>query len=170
MSEDIARQVARQIEDAFADTPYPGDANIGWDGIDETLRGKHWRDIPLDIIIRDRSEISFLTSAGFRYYLPAFMLAVLRHYQEVDQLSEYVVVSLSPEPQGELPHPNERDLSRWLTERTARFSPAQSSAVLAFLKSYRVLHAADFAESVYSSLLDSALQFWEAKVKDNTTK
>jgi len=64
MSEDFARQVAQQIEAAFADTPYPGDANIGWDGIEDALRGKHWRELSVDVLFQERGELSFLTAAG----------------------------------------------------------------------------------------------------------
>ena len=30
MAQEIRQRVAKQIEEAFADTPYPGDENIGW--------------------------------------------------------------------------------------------------------------------------------------------
>ena len=164
MSEKLVQQVADQIDKAFADTPYPQGEHIGWDGIDDTLRGKHWRDIPLDIIIRERSELSFLTPAGFRFYLPAFMLAALRHYDEVNTLSGYLVASLSPEPQKDLIDPTKPDYTDWLRKRVAPFKLDEAEAVWAFLKSCRLLHAVDFNNSPYGDLLDGALQFWEAKV------
>jgi hypothetical protein len=169
MSEKLAQHIARQIEEAFATTPYPGDDDIGWDGIEDVLRGKHWRELPLDVLYRERGELSFLTATGFRFYLPAFMLGVLRHYDEVDTLSGNLIASLCPDPQSALPDPHKRDTSGWLAQRTAQFSPDETEAVLAFLKSYRTLQPENFDEAVYSVLLDSALQFWEAKAHNNST-
>src|SRR5258706_12502111 len=103
MGEELAQQVARQIAKAFADAPYPGDDDIGWDGIEDTLRGKHWRELPLDVIFRERGELSFLSAAGFRFYLPAFMLGVLKYYDEVDKLSGNLIASLCPNPKRALP-------------------------------------------------------------------
>src|SRR5215203_3227293 len=81
-------QEIQEIQDAFAQRPYPGDDNIalrrsdcpGYEGEEvwEIYRGKDWREIlqagrELDL----SSSLSFLTFEGFVYYLPAFLTLAL---------------------------------------------------------------------------------------------
>ncbi len=98
------------------------------------------------------------------------MLGVLQHYNEVDTLSYNLIAHLCPDPYRGLPDPPKLDLESRLRQRTADFTREEAAAVLAFLKSYQVLHPENFGQGLYRDLLDSALPFWEAKVKDNVDK
>lgn len=76
--------LCREIRTAFALTPYPGDdalcesygeepAEIALD-----LRGVPWQAAHPTLLARCDSALSFLSDAGFRYFLPAFLLADLQ--------------------------------------------------------------------------------------------
>jgi hypothetical protein len=60
------------------------------------LRGKHWKELTIDFIVQHREEIECVTADGFRFYLPAFMLAVLLHWDEVDTLPLNLISALTP--------------------------------------------------------------------------
>jgi hypothetical protein len=45
--------------------------------LEAALRGRHWRDVPRETLYAKRQELPLLTSEGFRFYLPAFLLAAL---------------------------------------------------------------------------------------------
>jgi hypothetical protein len=82
-------ELVAQIERAFAAVPYPGDEHIcqgtaaQFEGSEEAniaavFRGRHWRDVPLEGLARYSATLTFLTPAAFRFYLPAYLLAVIR--------------------------------------------------------------------------------------------
>src|SRR5215203_4936125 len=104
MAEELRQRVAKQIEEAFADTPYPGDDNIGWgcgsegDYLEKAFQGKLWKELSLELILEHRDQLPCTTPEGFRYYLPAWMLTVLFHYEvkRVDILYESLISNLAP--------------------------------------------------------------------------
>jgi hypothetical protein len=80
--------LCREISTAFAATPYPGDnALSGSDQGDEPadnameLRGLKWQSAHPELLARCYSALSFLSDSGFRYFLPAFLLADLLGYE-----------------------------------------------------------------------------------------
>ena len=93
-NEELCEALAQEIEQVFADMPYPGGDNIGREDI-SVFRGD-WRAIPLDVIIAYRGELPFFAIQGFRYYLPAFLVAALRHPVEVDTLLDNLIFNLDP--------------------------------------------------------------------------
>ena len=81
---------AREIEEAFAGRPYPGDGEIalrrpacpGYEGEEvwERFQGRDWREILRTGQAREldlSSSMAFLTLQGFVYYLPAFLTLAL---------------------------------------------------------------------------------------------
>jgi hypothetical protein len=77
----VAALVA-QIRAAFQDTPYPGDDRLcGSSQGDEPagyaleFRGLDWRIIHPDFLSFNYACLSFFSSAGFRYFLPAYLVA-----------------------------------------------------------------------------------------------
>jgi Family of unknown function (DUF6714) len=86
--EELREQVAR----AFSSRPYPGDDDIGehderypdyeGDQLSAFLRGKKWPEVTYESL-RDHYPgdesacLHFMRDAGFRYYLPAFLLMAL---------------------------------------------------------------------------------------------
>jgi hypothetical protein len=79
-------EVIEQIREAFAATPYPGDAFLqgsfeGCEPFDEVrpFVGKtNWRELDATMLDARYSALSFFSEAGFRFFLPAFMIADLR--------------------------------------------------------------------------------------------
>jgi hypothetical protein len=71
----------KAVEAAFANVEYPGDDHIvvktdvvvdDRDTIYDSFKGKHWRDLTMDILIENREHIVFLTPHGYQFFLPAF--------------------------------------------------------------------------------------------------
>jgi hypothetical protein len=80
------RELAEHIERAFEATPYPGDDRIcrTGGGREEPaeyaleFRGLDWKKIHPDFLAQHHAALSFFTGEGFRYYLPAYLIADLR--------------------------------------------------------------------------------------------
>lgn len=165
--EEVSQKIVRQIEEAFADTPYPGDSNIGWgcgwEGkeFERVLRGKHWKELSLEIIFTHRDELPCTTPEGFRFYLPAFMLATLLHYDEIDTLSGNLISSLSPD---------NGDLYEHSLKHLSKFARDEQVAILAFLKSYLKLHPGDYGldSPVYGPILEKGIEFWEQRLQESS--
>ena len=79
MADTLQQRVARQIELAFGDTPYPTEPLVGSDGeaLATALQGQRWQDVSHDILYRFRWDMFLLTPAGFRYFAPAMMRAAI---------------------------------------------------------------------------------------------
>ena len=76
-------ELCREIQVAFAATPYPGDNALCEGGGEEPgeialdLRGVSWQSAHPTLLERCYAALSFLSDAGFRYFLPAFLRADL---------------------------------------------------------------------------------------------
>src|SRR5438270_13812260 len=93
-----SQELARQVETAFSDVPYPGDDAIVplYDNephcdecanLARTFRSKNWQSVPLEILFLERGSLPLFTAEAFRYYLPAFLRAALLHsIKETDTL------------------------------------------------------------------------------------
>jgi Uma2 family endonuclease len=160
--EAIRQQVVKQIEEAFANTPHPGNKRIGVYGysIDYDLLGKHWKEIPLDIIVKQRGELSFLTLEAYRYYIPAFMTATLLHYEEVDTLAGNLISHFSPPAE-------ESGLTDYFLRKNAGFNRGEQKAILTFLESYLLLHPTEYPtdDTVYRPMLDRGIEYWKNRLK-----
>jgi hypothetical protein len=97
----------REVIDAFATRPYPGDDLLRRPERDDTgeieacyrfFRGKHWRDVTLDSILRAKGLDSNLfmpvmSDEAFVYFLPGFLLLSLGprgDFSIADQLETYL--------------------------------------------------------------------------------
>jgi hypothetical protein len=76
--------LCREITTAFAHTPYPGDNRLCGSGVGDEpaemameLRGVQWQSAHPTLLAQCYSALSFLSAEGFRYFLPAFLLADL---------------------------------------------------------------------------------------------
>jgi hypothetical protein len=138
------QELVTQIERAFADVPYPGDdhicrgAGVQVEGSEEAniaavFRGRHWRDVPLEGLARYSATFCFLTPEAFRFYLPAYLLAVIRlSPEEVERvpiagaLEESLIQSLRPATYDPI-------LWDYRHQRIDPLTPDQKTAVQAFL-------------------------------------
>lgn len=80
-------ELIAEITAAFKDEPYPGDATIVYDKtgfhsecikIRDAFKGHRWQEVPDHVLSTERTALSFMRPAGFKYYLPAFMHSWLR--------------------------------------------------------------------------------------------
>ena len=139
-SDEQVELVRRQIEEAFADVRYPGDANLVYDTsghhlecnqIAELFRGKHWRELTLEFLVPNRDSLCFFSPAAYRFYLPAYLLATLADPVEADLMLDSVVNRLT----GPLDIPSpERDA---FLEQVEGFTEKQTRAIVLFLEFLR---------------------------------
>ena len=82
-------ELIERIECAWGNSPRPleGHATSAPDVYDdsaeleEALRGKHWRDVSRDTVYEHRLDLALLSPEGFRFYLPAWLLAALEDWE-----------------------------------------------------------------------------------------
>jgi len=141
---DSAADVARQVEEAFRDVPYPGDDHLtdgsSMEALDvaDFLRGRDWRDLRLDELVTNHASLFFMTPEAVRFYLPAYLTATLLHYNDADQIPGSVMFLLKT------PAASDADAYGRYRARFGNVSPAQRQAIRAFLTWIRDEHAEDF--------------------------
>ena len=132
--------LARLIEAAFSRAPYPGDEDIvspvivggatlrdpEREEVADALRGKNWRHLDKAESARVKQSLASLSPAGFRYFLPAIMLAVLRD-STLDASSLVYGLTLPEEAEG-------GEVRRWMHQRFSALTQEERSAVRKFLE------------------------------------
>lgn len=99
-----ASDLVLHIDAAFGPETYPGDEQIvHGDPHDQeaarvkgVLKGWHWRDLPYEAVERLRLALPFLSPAGYRFYLPAFMAMTVADFDRAAAIADEVVRSLTP--------------------------------------------------------------------------
>jgi hypothetical protein len=128
-------ELISRIAGAFAATPYPGDEHIVYDNSDwhleckairETFRGVRWQDLTFETLLYNRGSLSAFTPAAFCYYLPAYMIACMRHYRTADTMLDNVAYSLTKPDKARFVPPFDAVV--------AKLSKPQKSAIRAFLE------------------------------------
>jgi len=121
----IKAAVIRQIEDAWADAPYPGDENIftpdSYDDEDigNYFHGTTWRGHDPVALRAHGSAFTFFTPAAFHYWLPAFMLAAIENPDAADVILDQIPRSVS---------------NQYASKRWPLFTEPQRNAVAAYLR------------------------------------
>ncbi|WP_218082522.1 DUF6714 family protein [Anthocerotibacter panamensis] len=101
---DLGVEVLDQLEESFGSLVYPGDEQIVYDNsghhlecvdVKQTFLGKHWRELSLDTLVYENSALSFFTPLAFQFYLPAYLSAVVKNYDQADVLPSDVVFYLT---------------------------------------------------------------------------
>lgn len=155
MDELQRQKLVRVIENAFANTPYPDDGNIGY-GLGK-LEGQKWESLPVDIIRLKRDDFHNLLPKAFRYFLPALMRAVVVNPDVVDTFVDNILNLLSPNSMsGNL---NEQMKER-LDQRRQLFTDEEKKAVHAFLKSYFELEPEIERTAKEKQTLSAAIDYW----------
>ena len=141
-----ADQLQKLIEAAFAETNYPGDTQLVDDNsgyhlecneVAAAFRGKHWKEVPLETLRYHSAGIFFLTPEAYRFYLPAYLLAAVLHYDQVDTLPDSVVFSL-------IPPSDARDVEAY-RQRVEGFTATQRQVIRCFLEFQKQHHSQDDA-------------------------
>ena len=99
----IADDAIAAIEAAFADVPRPSDDELLHprcvdDGDLAGLSPYHdWREVPDEVLEGAYAALSFLSAAGYRFFIPAYLRYALRHPQSGAAVVDSTIWSLIPE-------------------------------------------------------------------------
>lgn len=138
-----ASSLKRQIEEAFASFPYPGDTklvekdSIEYLEVAGRFKGKHWldwKDRPTELLMKTVGDLSFFSPAAFCYYLPLYMLQGLLNNTEYPFTGD-VITSLAPSATLG---------TNQVSRRLGTMNHVQLAAVLAFLKHIKEKQGAAF--------------------------
>jgi len=144
-----AKALQAQIEDAFANVPYPGDKNLydssqlddDYDDVIQNLTGKHWRDLvpkrrpPQGRATPLTKDMNFCSAAAWHFFLPAYLISAMMS----GKISTFNL------------EPARSEASRDKTERRfSRLSAEQCMVVVAFL---------DYAEVLLTEKQEKAPQY-----------
>lgn len=150
---DAVDRAVAAIEAAFAGLAPPGDAALlhprcmDDNDIAEFYGAPDWRDLAGEMLVRNYAAPAFLSAAGFRYYLPAFMIWSLRNAGRPEYLAEATLRAFDPGGAGE-------PLHSFQVSKFALFDSAQRKAVVTFLETF-------IADDDLGSLAEAALEnYW----------
>ena len=156
-----ARQIL-DIEAAFAGGEFHGDRIVD-DPLDAesadlaaAVRGKRWREVPVDAIIDNRYGLPFFSAEAFRYYFPAFLIAALAYPIATDVLPLSAYSNLCP------PEDNPR-LMPWFLERVTGFNASQRKVLRAYVERYNRLD-----ERYPKPRHKWAADFWQERTRSGT--
>lgn len=149
-------KVKAHIEVAFKDTPYPGDefndisGTIHDEGIVEYFRGTGWQGHQVKDLRYHCDALAIFTDRAFRFWLPAFMLAVLEDSEAADCISDFIPYHFSDSYCGE--------------NGVAAFLPNELQAIVTFLR-YCEAQCGD-NDNVYKRAFRESAEFVESTLRE----
>lgn len=170
-----AAGVVSQIRRAFESVPYPGDQGLvleisNYDpeirDVEAGFRGKRWQDITVEFLEKYDNALPLLSTAGYRYYFPAYMIGCVEAPFDVNIVPDALVTMLTP--------PKNRAGSRWdfFWTRSSQFSPAERAAILMFLKyqqEWELNDKRDMPKDLVQDRVAPAIEFWQG-LQDETQR
>jgi hypothetical protein len=134
-------RLEKLVREAFADMPYPAGELIEHDceecwKLRDDLKGRHWSQLPDDLLIEKCFSTSLLSPEAWHFYLPAFLLLGLRNGDKVDDVENItgdIVIALTVSDEDS---DAEEFLRDFMALRWATLSPAQREALCQFLEWY----------------------------------
>jgi hypothetical protein len=154
MGEEGYQTLIQEIENAFADVTYPGDDKLVksleyYDNLKVVIdfKGKHWKEISQESLLKHRFDLSRFTPEAFRFYLPAYLIGSLQG-EDRGEIIEHVIFSFIP------PIAEGKEKGEFLNSLKS-FDSKQISAIKAFVRA--------FIESEKHLLPDRLImaEFWE---------
>jgi hypothetical protein len=142
---ELDENLIQAIREAFSMAAYPGDDLLVYDTsgahleciqVAEAFRGRHWPDVSVDQLLNQPDSLFFFTPEAYRYYLPAFMIAAVQSYVDMDIVVINLVHTLIPPAEGQ-------DRNRF-EARMQGLNARQRSAVRQFLEFLISAHGQDF--------------------------
>jgi hypothetical protein len=135
---------AALIESAFSAAPYPDDLvldpspyHLESKEIQAAFAGKRWQDLPLPVLRHHHQSLAFLTPQGFRYFLPAYLLACIDDYEGAGDIPSSVLYHLTP------PEDDDPRACAFFRARVDTLSVAEKKAIRAFFEAMRDEHGED---------------------------
>lgn len=148
-------ELAERIQKIFEATVYPGDDKIGGQLVDDFIGQRDWQLVPIEVLWRNQTELPIFTADAYRFFLPAFLRAILLS-SIGEAMLDSVVPSLLPSETTDMGH---------IADHAApKFTMAERSIVAEFLRAVKTL----FPNSAYSVLdelkqsIDDGIQLWES--------
>jgi hypothetical protein len=148
----LERNIARDVEEAFAHVPYPGDDKLlrypGYyenDDVLATFRGKHWKDITPQMLVVHQHSLSLFSPEAFRFFLPCLLISAMLHSDVTDLLWGTLFYNLAP---------GHSDMD-FLNERTNLLDARQKSVVRRYVELY-----VQTETSLPDPRKEQALAFW----------
>lgn len=152
---DLERDLAREVEEAFANVPYPGDDKLlrysfsyENESILEWFRGKHWKEISLQALRVNETNMHRFSPEAFRFYLPCYMVGGLLHPGETNLVWQCVFSNFAP-PESEGP-----DMD-WFRAWVSLLDARQKAAVRRYVELYARIEI-----TVPDPCIEQALAFW----------
>ncbi len=87
----------------------------------------HWREVPDATVVYEYAALTAFSPKAFRFYIPAYLLYTLEHYDEPEYVAEATVRALDPGTEGEMLH-------AFMASHYALLDAAQTAAIVAFLE------------------------------------
>ena len=148
------KKLILEIRRAFKNVAFPGDKSnkVGnWWEISRLL-GKKWQDVSVEDV-NINSGLHFLTAKGLRYYLPAYLIAILTNPEQVNgNVRESVLDVLSPS--------ETTNNKRLETLIATNFSSAQKQVIYEFLKVFDQLYPLWVQDWDIQEILKRGLEYW----------
>ena len=146
-----------QIEDAFADAPRPpNEALLHEQCMDDNdivylYPVEHWRDMSDELVETEYAALSFLSPAGFRHFIPAYMSFALRRLDSGAAAVDSTIWSLAPV------FYDGAALQDFTVSKLSAFTDAQRAAVVAFLEA-----VLELGDDYVGQQAGKALAWWRA--------
>ena len=174
-------ELKRQIETAFAEVAYPGDANLrnSDEGTEpflletEFMGKRDWASLPAAFLDQApdgfASALSFFSNEAFRFYLPAYLLADLDGALQHADPVFYLTHGLTDETKDVLINPKRYGEFTWceyVSDRFAGFTLDEADAIHAYLVHQRELTLTEYERD----LIDQALEnYWHLRANRSET-
>lgn len=155
--QELHEELIRQIQDAFSKSKYEHitwHKNPSWQ-----LQGKHWREIPLDMLKREGFIFGLPIDEDGAFFLPAYMIALLTNPEELEGYDRSLLQILAPVPNDDS---EKRDSVTF-----AYLDKEQKLAVLAFVEAYSNLFPHLFDIKTFPSEVKESLSELISKIDPN---
>jgi hypothetical protein len=171
---------SQKLLHAFAEAERPGEDEIVCDGslegqeLRQALRGKKWDELDGEFLNRHAIQgLWLLEPAGFRYFLPAFLLCLVKDFEACFDLAEETVDTLVyPLTLQRIRHPDAHAVGECADVytfvcRMQGFDLARVEAITAFLQYICEYHLSEFTHNEPQYALE---EYWLERLETEKRK
>jgi hypothetical protein len=166
-------EVSAEVRRAFRETPHPGDGFLrgSFEG-DEPLEVARafsgfqaWADVPTPILDGHYTALGFLSEGGFRFFLPAYLVADLEGHLRTADPVFHLTHGFAEGSRSAFVNPRRYGAMTWLDHARTRlsvFAREEAAAVVTYLE-YRYEAA---QHGIIEAAIASALElFWYERAR-----